>query len=269
MTEEAYIERLRLCPLRPKGPLPRVSSRLLEIVRDHGVIEPIVVRRAGEHYEILSNVEGWMAAQQTQLDRVPIHILEGVSDTDAAEIVSAAFEGYSSNPIDEAEYFRSQAPENARGRSDHRSVGRLAFQTGHARPYISHALRLLRLPLAVQDMVRDGRLSAGHARALVTLERRSDQLALARRVVADGLAVREIEAEAKALRSGKSPARSRTATNPKLPTPDPDTRRLQTEVSERLGCTVTICPEEARLTIDYHNLDILDGVLAKLGVGNS
>ena len=95
MTETAYIEQLRLCPLRPKGPLPGVPPRLLEIIREHGVIEPVVVRpTATGKFEILGNVEAWMAAQQLRIDRVPIHVLEDLTDEEAAEIVTASFTGY-------------------------------------------------------------------------------------------------------------------------------------------------------------------------------
>lgn len=264
MSEEAYIERLRLCPLRPKGPLPRVSARLLEIVRDHGVVEPIVVRRAGERYEILGNVEGWMAAQQARLDRVPIHILEDVSDTDAAEIVAAAFEGYSSNPIDEAEYFRSQVPEKAQGRADHKAVRRLAFQTGYARPYISHALRLLRLPLEIQTLVKDGRLGAGHARALVNVRPRRVQLIAAKQAVAGKLSVRQTESLAREVRRGRA---VNSSIGPEgQPEVDPNVRALEIRVAERLGCSVSIDTNNHTLSINYHNLEILDGVLAIIGV---
>lgn len=238
-----------------------MSSRLLEIVRDHGVVEPIVVRRAGEHYEILGNVEGWMAAQQVRLDRVPIHILEDVSDTDAAEIVSAAFESYSSNPIDETEYFRSQVLENARGRSHYKAVGRLASQTGHARPYISHALRLLKLPISIQEQIRKGQLNAGQARALVTLKDPTQQRALARRAAQEHLSVRRVEALARDLR-GQAPHERQVAK--KLASKPTDTLRLERIVSDLVGCRFEIQDDKAVFDF-FGDLNVLEGLLERLG----
>lgn len=263
MGDQAFIEQLRPCPFRPKGPLPRVSSHLFSMVEEHGVVEPVVVRRVGGGYEILGNVEYWMAAQQARLDRVPIHILEGVSDADAEDIASATYAKDRANPIEEAEYFKSQVSRNSQGRSEHRAVTKLAYLTGYSRPYISHALRLLKLPVQIQQLVETGRLTGGHARALVTVDLRSAQLALAKRVVAESLTVRQTEALARDLREGRAPAVS-TARQPL--NLDPDTLRLQTKISQHLGCSVSIDPDAARIAIDYHNLEVLDGILAKIGL---
>lgn len=235
------------------------------MVEEHGVVEPVVVRRVGSGYEILGNVEYWMAAQQARLDRVSVHILEGISDADAADITGVTYAKNRANPIQEAEYFKSQVSRNSQGRSEHRAVTKLAYLTGHSRPYISHALRLLKLPTQIQQMVVEGRLTAGHARALVTVQLRGAQLALAKRVAAETLTVRETEALARELKEGRARVDSAEPQHrpPKL---DPDTLRLQTQMRERLGCSVAIDPEAARIVIDYHSLEILDGILAKIGL---
>ena len=257
----AYIEQLRLCPLRPAGPLPRVSARLVKLVQDYGAIEPVVVRqiRVAE-FEILSNVETWMAAQRARLDRVPVYVLEDISDGEAAEIVRASFTGFEPDPIDEAEYFRDQLERIDPKGGRYRTVAKLAYLTGHARPYISHALRLLKLPESIQTMVRNRSLSAGHARALVGIKSRSSQLALAKRVVREQLSVRACEVLARTADS-RSPAPSSGTT-----LPDPNIARLEQSIATTLGCAVALDSDAATLTISYHNLDILDGVLAKLGV---
>ena len=234
---------------------------------DYGAIQPVVVRRVRDSYEILGNVETWMAAQQLQLERVPIHVLEHLSEEEAAEIIGASFDGYTSDPIDEAEYFQSQIlTEGGSGRSKHKTVANLSHRTGHSRTYISHALRLLKLPLDIQDLVRAGRLTAGHARALVSLKTHGAQRALAKRAVANRLTVRQTESLARDLRDGK-PTTSRNWKDPESPAQiDSDTRRLQRRIAEQLGCAVSIDTAAARLLIDYYNLEILDGVLGKLGI---
>ena len=267
MTRTAYIEQLRLCPLRPKGPLPRVPPRLLEIIREHGVIEPVIVRpTAADKFEILGNVEAWMAAQQLRIDRVPIHVLEDLTDEEAAEIVTASFTGYVINSIDEAEYLRDQLSQLAPA-GQHGAVTKLAFMTGHHRAYISHALRLLKLPESIQQLVRTRALSAGHARAIIAIDDPHAQAALAKRAISERLTVRQVESMARTIKQGSAGAggpgtvRTREAT-------DPDIRRLENKIAASLGCSVGIDTDRGKLIIDYYNFDILEGVLEKLGVEN-
>ncbi len=268
VTTTAYIEQLRLCPFRPPGPLPRLSTRLLELVRNHGALEPVVVRQVGSgEYEILGNVAVWMAAQRLRLERVPIHILTDVSDQDAADIVAAESTGYAIDAIDEAEFLGDQLEEMNAGANRHRAVAKLAYLTGHQRTYISHSLRLLKLPVAIQEMVRSGRLSAGHGRALLSVKRRDAQLLLAKRAIDQKLSVREVESLARERRSGaRIPAPA--APDPGGAATDPDTRRLESTISEAIGCKTTLNTREGSLTISYHDLDILEGVLQRLGVTN-
>lgn len=261
MTAEAYIEDLRLCPLRPGGPLPRASSRLVELVRDHGAIEPVVVRRVGKSYEILGNVETWMAAQQVQLDRVPIHVLENIGDDEAADIVAASFADYNANPIDEAEYFASQLEDSEQGQYRHNAVQKLAYRTRYKRPYISHALRLLKLPLSIQEQVRGGYLNAGQARALVTLKNPAQQRALADRAVRESLSVRQVEALARALRNQRS---SKHSVAEKPTSKSVDILRLERTISDLVGCQFEI--QDGKAVFDFFaDIDVLAGLLERLG----
>lgn len=266
MSDHAYIEQLRVCPLRPTGPLPRVSARLIALVQEFGALDPIVVRQVGEAaYEILSNVETWIAAQRTQLERVPIRVLPDISDEEATEILRATFAGIEADPIDEAEYFQEQLKKIMRGGSRYRAVAKLAYLTGQARPYISHSIRLLKLPVAIQEMVRDGRLSAGHARTLVSVANKGAQMAIANKAINEGLSVRQVELLARQVKAGGGANPRAEQSNSPQPT-DPDTQRLQNKIAEQLGCAVFIDTNGCSLTISYHNLDILDGVLEKMGV---
>lgn len=265
MIDTAYIEHLRISPLRPKGPLPRISSRLIELVRHHGAIEPVVVRPVEEgRYEILSNVETWMAAQQVRLESVPIYIRCDLGDQEAREILEASFGGYETDPIEEAESLAECIDESANG-SRHRAVAKLAYQTGHSRTYISHSLRLLKLPTRLQAMVRDGQLRAGHARVLVGISNRAAQLNLANKVVSIGWSVRRLEREARGVREGVQLGTVEAAVN-HPPKKDPSISRLERTLTDNLGCRTDIDAKRGSLTIRYHTLDVLDGVLHRLGV---
>ena len=244
-----------------------MPPRLLEIIREHGVIEPVVVRPiTGGTFEILGNVEAWMAAQQLRIDRVPIHVLEDLTDEEAAEIVSASFSGYVIDPIEEAEYLRDQlhwlAPVGQHG-----AVTKLAFVTGHRRAYVCHALRLLKLPESIQQLVRTRALSAGHARAMIAIYDRHAQAALAKRAISERLTVRQVETMARTIKQGSAGAGG-PGTEKAWEAKDPDIRRLEKKIAASVGCTVGIDSDRGKLIIDYYNFDILEGVLEKLGVKN-
>lgn len=266
MTEQAYIEHLRLCPLRPAGTLRKATSRLVELLQDFGAIEPVVVRKVGPNdYEILSNVETWMAAQRARIDRVPIHVLDNISDEEATEITKASFAGFEADPIDEAEYFQDQLDQIEEGGSRYRAVSKLAHMTGHTRTHISHSIRLLKLPIAIQEMVRNQQLSVGHATALVSVKPKTAQLNIANQAISRGLSVRAVRDLASDLANSNSVAVATTNVVAQQ-SPDPDILRLQHRVAERVGCPVKIDVERAHLTLEYYSLDILEGVLEKLGV---
>lgn len=245
-----------------------MPPRLLEIIREHGVIEPVVVRPTAEgKFEILGNVEAWMAAQQLRIERVPIYVLDDLTDEEAAEIVIASFTGYVIDPIDEAEYLRDQLSQVAPA-GQHGAVTKLAFLTGHHRAYISHALRLLKLPESIQQLVRTRALSAGHARAIIAIDDPHAQAALAKRAISERLTVRQVESMARTIKQGS--AGSAGAGGPGTETAreakDPDILRLEKKIAASLGCSVGIDTDRGTLIIDYYNFDILQGVLEKLGV---
>ena len=155
------------------------------------------------------------------------------------------------------------APADRRRR--HGAITRLARTLGKSRTHISHTLRLLKLPVAVQHLVVRGELSAGHARALVTVKDARRQERLAESIIRQRLSVRETEAAAQ----GRRISRTRTARHPPDEltfNADPDVRRLETALSETLGSTTRVDTERGRLVIHYgSDLDVLQGVLERLG----
>ena len=262
MSEWRGIEELHLSPARPGGGLPEVPIRLLETIRRYGPVNPVVVREVGPHdYEILSNAETWLAVQRLGRHQVPIEILEHVDDEQAEAIVGAASEVASDDPILEARYLAARL-DDLGGRSRWGATRRLAAVTGLSRTYISHAVRLLRLPEGIQDLVSAGRVSVGHAKALLALPDVAAQEALARRVVAEGLSVRATEALVRGAPEGAPEAPPAVDSDS-----DPDLVRLERALSETLGCAARIRAGEGTLVLDYGgDLDVLDGVLWRLGI---
>ena len=262
MREWREIEELHLSPRRQGRALPKVSARLLETIRRHGPINPVVVRRvADRNYEILSNTETWLAAQRLGQHRVPVDVLPDVDDDEAAAIVEAFVADAANDPLAEARELAALLDELG-GRSRWGATRRLAAMTGLSRTYISHAVRLLRLPEEAQELLRTGRISVGHAKVLLALPDTHAQVSLAHRIATERLSVRATEALARgAPGEGGSPPAAAGSQN------DPELQRLERALADTLGCRTHIRAAEGTLILDYEgDLDVLDGVLQRLGI---
>lgn len=242
------IDLLELGSAAKRSGIPKISVADVEQMEALGPTVPVSVRPIGAgRYEILAGAETWLCAQRTGHDKVPVFVLDDVSDADAERFNVPG----TTDPISEAEGFAdllSRWEGAKRGR-----VSGLARFLGLNRAYVAHSLRLLRLPDAVKDAVRQGRLSAGHARAVLRLPQ-DEQAATARRIERERMTVRQAEA---LVRDG--PVREES---PK----DPDVLRLEQRVSQFLGCDFQVNQEDGTCTLNYHgDLEILDGALIKMG----
>lgn len=227
-------------------------AELAASIREKGVIQPLVVRAKGEQYEIVAGERRWRAAQRAQVHELPVVVRE-FTDTEVLEIaIIENVQRADLNAVEEAQGYRALIE-----RFGH-TQEKLAEVLGKSRSYIANLLRLLNLPDDVQLLVRDGKLSAGHARALVTSE---DAGALARKVVAEGLSVRQVEALTKRADAGPKPkAKSKGK--------DSDTEALENDLSAALGMKVSIEYDgggKGRVTVAYRNMDQLDKLCSVLG----
>ena len=246
--------------IEPNPDQPRKSfseddlAELAASIREKGVIQPLVVRPVEQgRFQIVAGERRWRAAQQAQLHEVPVVIRE-FDDLEVIEIaIIENVQRADLNPIEEATGYRQLMD-----RFGH-TQERIAEALGKSRSYIANLLRLLQLPKPVVDMVSDGRLTAGHARVLITAP---DPETLARKIVAEGLSVRSVEALVK--KQGKSEApgtqkRSRPGSDDEK---DADTRALEGDLSAALGMRVTLSHADGNdggtMTIRYRNLDQLD-----------
>lgn len=257
------IEQLQFPASKPADVIPKPTPSLLERIRDHGAVDPVVVRPLPNgKYEILSNPETWLAAGELKLESVPVVIRDDLDDDQAADIVQDHYVLRHRNPIEEAKYFEALL-DRFGGHERRGSITKLAHHLKRSRAYVAHALRLLNLPPKIQEMISTGILPAGKARPLVTIKSRSEQLRLADDIVKNKLTTRSVETAAKSYREGEPTAHDQSA-KPAASIKSPDIVRLERQVSAIIGTEFTI--DEGRAVINFHGSnDILEGVLQKLG----
>jgi ParB family chromosome partitioning protein len=252
---------LRPNPFQPRRTFDEESlGTLAESIRANGLLQPILVRaRAdGDGYDIIAGERRWRAAQLAQLHEVPVVIRE-LGDREALEIaIVENVQRRDLTPLEEAEGYRRLMTDFQHTQED------VAKAVAKSRSHIANMLRLLSLPDSVQQMIQAGRISAGHARALLNAD---DVEGLARQVAERGISVRETEKlaqEVKAAASGGTQGGRKAGGRP--PRKDADTRYLEDELSAALGLKVTVDPkgQGGRVVIEYATLDQLDGVIAKL-----
>jgi ParB family transcriptional regulator, chromosome partitioning protein len=248
--------RLLIASLRPNPRNPRKSydaadlDELVQSVREKGVVQPILVRPLGNEFEIIAGERRWRAAQKAGLHEVPVVVHE-VSDKEALELaIIENVQRSDLNPLEEAAGYQQLMDEFQY------TQAQLAEIIGKSRPHIANTLRLLKFSPAVQDYLRSGQLTAGHARAIATLP---DPDAAAAKIVAGGLSVREAEGLGE---TAESPRKRPTARAEK----DADTRALEKQVSDGLGLGVTIAhkPDGGEVRIRYKTLEQLDDVCRRL-----
>jgi len=226
-------------------------DELAASIRERGLVQPLVVRPRGtDRYEIVAGERRWRAAQRANLHEVPV-IVRALSDQEAIEIaIIENVQREDLNAIEESEGYNTLMKGHGYTQED------LAKVIGKSRSHLANTLRLLKLPKSVQSLVRQGELSAGHARALIG---RPDAAALAARIVSEGLTVRQVEALAQD--ESAKPKRKKAAGK------DANTRAAETELHDALGLKVEIKPgrgERGELRIRYGNFDQFEEIRKRL-----
>ncbi len=259
-TSAAGVQHLAVDMLEPSPYQPRQDmdenalQELASSIAQRGILQPLLVRptpnRPG-HYQIIAGERRWRAAQRVSLHEVPV-LVRALTDSDAmAAGLVENLQREDLNAIEEAEGYKRLLEEFSL------SQDKLGEAVGKSRAHIGNVIRLLKLPEPVRAMLRQGALTAGHARALLT---HPDPLKAARDVVKRDLSVRQTEAlAAQATRPGKPASAS-------APRGDADIEALAHNLSERLGLKVQIKfnGKSGAVTLNYANLDQLDSLLALL-----
>ena len=233
-------------------------DELADSIRTLGILQPLIVRphptRSGS-YEIIAGERRWRAAQQARLHEVPA-VVRDFTDGEALEVALVEnLQRENLSPIEEAVGYRRLMDEFSHTQE---ALGRIV---GKSRSHVANMLRLLQLPDDVKDMLTDGRLTAGHARALLGADNPS---ALAAAIVTRGLNVRQTEKRARGTKSTKRKLRETTPTDK-----DSNTKALETEITSILGLRVNIEFEDpgGRVSIAYSTLEQLDYLLHRLTLG--
>ncbi len=244
--------------LQPNPQQPRAhvdETRLDELaqsIRTNGVIQPIVVRRAGERYEIVAGERRWRAAARAGVRRVPVVVRDVPDDQRLQVALIENIQREDLNPIEEAGAYRRLTDEL------HLTQEQIALSVGKDRASIANYLRLLRLPEEVRAEIASGRLSMGHARALVAIGDAQAQRRAAREVIARGLSVRETESLVKKLAEPPAPKAK--------PATDVHTRAAEERLRFALGTRVRIVRRRkgGRIEVDFTNEEELQRLYEKL-----
>ncbi len=248
-------------PDQPRRTFDHTELRdLAKSILTKGIIQPLIVRpdpnKSGE-FQIVAGERRWRAAQTAKLDQVPVVVRE-LDDLEVLEIgIIENIQRADLNPVDEANGYHQLMEKFGHTQE------KLSEALGKSRSYLANSMRLLNLPNAVQDMLVDGRLTAGHARALVPAD---NALTLAKQVVSKGLSVRQTEALVK---RGDAPAKK----SPPRSEKDSDTVSLETDLSANLGMKVNIAhkagTESGTISINYTSFDDLDALCQMLSATRS
>lgn len=250
--------------LRPSARNPRrtfVEENLEELttsIRERGILQPIIVRAIPgmvDAYEIIAGERRWRAAQRAELHDVPVILVEA-DDREALEIaIVENVQRTDLNAIEEAAGYERLIAEFNYTQND------LARVIGKSRSHVANTLRLSKLPESVRKMVSEGAVSAGHARALLSV---SDPELMARRIVDEGMSVRDIERVVQEEARGE--AKPAVVAKPKVEK-DPDTRALEKALEEALGLSVSIAHRangSGEVRIGYKTLEQLDALCHRL-----
>ncbi|MGB0085313.1 MAG: ParB/RepB/Spo0J family partition protein [Rhodomicrobiaceae bacterium] len=256
------IDRITPSPFNPRKSFDNAElDELASSIREKGLVQPIILRpigAAGHRYEIVAGERRWRAAQKASLHLVPA-IVRALTDQEALELaIIENVQRADLNAIEEASGYRELIDRFGYTQEE---LGQII---GKSRSHLANTLRLLKLPDSVQAMVRNGTLSAGHARALVG---REDAEKIASDIVSKGLNVRDVEALVQDKRDGKSGKDG--APRPVTPglQKDADTRAAEREIADALGLTVEVAPgkgEAGEIIIRYRTLDQFETVRKKL-----
>ena len=239
-------------PLQPREVFDEEKlAALVSSIKADGVLQPILVRRVGDKYQIIAGERRWRAARKIGLLSIPATIRDA-TDTEMLKIALIEnLQRQDLNPIEEASAYRALIDLHDLTQET------LARYVGKDRSTITNILRLLGLPDPIQAHVSRGTISMGHARALLAVDDSSAQIALCEQIIAEGLSVRQVEKLAK---SGIRPRRT-----PPAHIVDPDIRRVEDELQRALGTKVRIrsTGKRGRLEILFSSPDQLQGIIGR------
>lgn len=270
-TEESNVSRetfVRLSDIEPNKGQPRRNfdqtalEELADSIKVHGIIQPIVVRKTGNTYEIIAGERRWRAARLAGLTEAPVIVRDySVQETYEIALIEN-IQRQNLNAIEEAVAYQKLIDEYSLKQEE------VASRVGKSRTAITNSLRLLKLEDGVKQMVIDSKLSAGHARTLISIDDPKLQVKLAEKIVSENLSVRQTE-ELIRSESADSEKKPKKESKPKEEAAKaPEYIKIEEELKQILGTKVTIkqgSDNKGRIEIEYYSLDELERLISQLG----
>ena len=251
VSREIDIELIEPNPQQPRRRFAEAAlDELAQSIHANGIVQPIVIRKAGDRFQIIAGERRWRAAQRAGLRKVPVTYKDVPDDKLLELALIENIQRQELNPIEEAQAYRKLID----------TIGltqdQLSERVGRERTLIATTLRLLKLPDDLQKLIEEGKLSAGHGRALLLSEDKDIQRRVARQILEKGLSVRESE------RTVKAAARTNSSQRRSIITKDANIRLAETKLQRALGTNVKISPNgkgtAGKIEIEYYNLEDLD-----------
>ncbi len=258
---ELSVDRISSNIMQPRKEFnPLELEELAASIREKGVVQPLLVRpRDAGRYELVVGERRWRAAKLAGLAQVPVVIRE-IDDNESLQIALIENVQRSDlNPVEEAHAYQQLIAQFSLTQEE------IAQKVGKDRSSIANTLRLLKLPEKVLGFMQNGRLSEGHARAILGIDEEELILRLAEKILRDNLSVRETERIAQGIKPNKSDKRKNIK---KTAIKDPHTRNLEEELKRKLGTQVKVLPRNAqkgKIEIEYYSLEDLDRIIAIMG----
>lgn len=244
-------------PLQPRSIFqPERLRELADSILSNGIIQPLIVRRKADRYELIAGERRWRASRIAGLAEVPVVVQDYVDDRILEVSLIENIQREDLNPLEVAQAFDRLCREMALSHEE------IARRTGKDRTTVTNMIRLLRLPDAVQVLLAERRLSMGHARALLGLEDQKLQTSLADKAAAEGMSVRQVERSVQKLNEEREPKADKPDKKQ-----DPNVKAAAEDLERHLGTRVRIVEQSAkrgRIEIEYYSMEDLDRLFAMI-----
>lgn len=258
--ESENLKKISIDDIKPNENQPRKIfndekiGELADSIKEHGVIQPIVVRTSGDFYEIVAGERRWRAARKAGLTEIPCVIRELTDEENMLFAIIENMQREDLNPVEEAEGLEKMISTYGL------TQGEVSKSVGKSRPYITNSLRLLKLPKKIREMMTEGLITAGHGRALINIDDEVKQIEIAELVIKEGLSVRQIEEIAKAKKAEKEKKPKRKAEK------SADVLLVERELKSVLGTKVNIAYKNKKNTVEIecYNKDELNRIIELL-----
>lgn len=261
---EVPLSKVKASPLQPRSVFDgEALTELVQSVQEHGVLQPLLVRKVGTKYELIAGERRLRAARSAELKKVPVIVVEADDEKVLEIALIENLQREDLNPVEEAEGYAQLQKKFSLTQDE------VAKKVGKARASIANALRLLELPAGVRGYLADGLLSVGHAKVLLSVKEDKEKELLAKRVIKEGLSVRALETLVKRL---TLPSKKPRAKKSDLPADYLNT--LTDELHQYFGTSVRITPSrtlangrrvKGAIEVDFHDNDELDRLLTLIG----